>query len=345
MVAPRRPTRAMVLEQPAAIERRPLKLEERSVPPLGDDELLVRVERCGVCRTDLHVVEGELPRPTGTIVPGHEIVGIVERLGRSVRGLSEGERVGLPWMRSTCGRCDFCRSDRENLCESKRLTGYTDDGGYAEMAVGSERFALPLPAGDPSRLAPWMCAGIIGYRAFRLVRPAPGGRIGLFGFGGSAHLTLQLAARLGFETVAYSRTPSHLALARRLGAVETVDLADRSAGEGRPTLDAAIVFAPAGAVVLEALAALRKGAALSIAAIHMSPIPAIDYDRLLAGERRIVSVEANTAEDAREFVELATRLRLESEVETRPLSGANEALADLKAGRVTGALVLDPNRS
>jgi len=333
--------KAMVLHTPGPVETHPLLLEDLPTPEPGDGEVLVRVERCGVCRTDLHVVEGDLPPRRPAIVPGHEVVGAVAGLGRGVRTVSVGQRVGVPWLRSTCGQCEYCNSGRENLCDRKEFTGYTSDGGYATHVLAREEFLLPLPPGDASRWAPFLCAGIIGFRALKTVLPARGGRIGFFGFGGSAHLTLQIAARLGFTTVAYSRNPEHLELARRLGASEVVlSSADRSGGR-TPSLDAAVVFAPAGEVVLQALAELKKGATVAIAAIHLSPIPPIDYDRYLFGERRIASVEANTRADAREFLDLAIRHRIESAVQLRPLAEANEALLALKEGRVSGTLVLD----
>jgi alcohol dehydrogenase, propanol-preferring len=331
----------MVLSAPGPIESSPLRFDEVEDPSPGPREVLVRVERCGVCRTDLHVAEGDLPPLGPTVIPGHEAVGTVERLGGEVRELRIGQRVGLPWLGSTCGRCAFCLGGRENLCLEKRLTGYGAPGGYAELAVGDARFVHPLPAGGPAALAPWLCAGLIGYRALKLARPAPGGRIGFFGFGGSAHLTLQLARRLGFEAVAFSRSAEHLALARRLGASETVLTGPEGPPEGLRPLDGAIVFAPVGSSVLSALRVLSRGGRLAIAAIHLTPIPALDYDRLLVGERSIQSVEANTREDAREFLALAERLGLESSVEVRPLRAANEALRDLKEGKVQGAVVLD----
>jgi len=333
--------RAMVLHAPGAIEGLPLALEEVPTPEPAPEEVLVRVERCGVCRTDLHVVEGDLPPRLPSVIPGHEIVGTVAGVGRSVRDLSEGQRVGIPWLHWTCGRCEFCASGRENLCERKQFTGYTTPGGYAPYVAADAGYVLRLPPGDPTVQAPLLCAGIIGYRALKLALPGKTGRLGFFGFGGSAHLALQLAVRLGYETVAYSRSPDHLDLARRLGATETV-LTREGIPAGRvPSLDGAIVFAPVGEVVRDALPELKKGATLSIAAIHLSPIPPIDYDRLLFGERRITSVEANTRADAREFLELAARHRLQSVVQLRPLTEANEALADLKRGRVVGAAVLD----
>lgn len=334
--------KAMVLHAAANVATRPLALEVVPTPEPGEREVLVRVERCGVCRTDLHVVEGDLPPLRPTVIPGHEIVGKIVRVGREVHSLSVGQRIGIPWLRWTCGRCEYCVAGRENLCENKRFTGYSENGGYAEYATGEEGYVFPLPDSDPAVLAPRLCAGIIGYRALKLALPRPGGRIGFFGFGGSAHLTLQLAAKLGYETVAYSRNPAHLELAARLGATETVLTRAKDGTPARPpSLDAAVVFAPAGPSVLDALSELKKGGRLSIASIHMSPIPEIDYDRRLFGERTIVGVESNTREDAREFLDLAAHLRLESSVSVRPLREANEALGALKAGDVVGALVLD----
>ncbi len=255
-------------------------------------------------------------------------------------GVFPGALVGVPWLHATCGVCEFCRSERENLCLAKEFTGYSVDGGYAEAVVARAGYALPLPAGDPAHWAPFLCAGIIGFRALKLALPRARGRIGFFGFGGSAHLALQLASRMGFSTVAYSRTPDHLALAERLGASEVVRTGVPSA-PAEPTLDAAVVFAPRGEVVVDALRATKKGGTVSVAAIHLSPIPTLDYDHVLFGERRLVSVEANTREDAREFLELANLYHLESTVTERPLRQANAALLDLKQGRVTGAVVLD----
>jgi alcohol dehydrogenase, propanol-preferring len=320
-------------------------MEELPTPTPVDAEVLVRVDKCGVCRTDLHVVEGDLPPLRTSVVPGHEVIGTIEQVGPEVRSLAVGDRVGVPWLHRTCGRCEYCSTGRENLCDDKQFTGYTVHGGYASHVIGREGYVFPLPDGDSARWAPFMCAGIIGYRALKAALPRPGGRIGFFGFGGSAHLTLQLAARQGYATVAYTRDEEHLELARRLGASETVLTDAATLARRSPTLDGAVVFAPAGEVVLQALRELKKGGTVSIAAIHMSPIPSIDYDRWLFGERRIVSVEANTRADAREFLDLATRLRLDSTVQLRKLADANEALLDLKRDKVVGAAVLDCSSS
>jgi alcohol dehydrogenase, propanol-preferring len=330
--------KAMVLHKASDIKLDPLVYEDVEVPEPKENEVLVRVNKCGVCRTDLHVVEGDLPQLISQVIPGHEIVGEIVRIGSNVKTLSKGEIVGIPWLHHTCGLCEYCITSRENLCENKIYTGYTVNGGYSQYAIGEESYVFKLPKLDTAKLAPFLCAGIIGYRAFKVSLPRLGGRIGFFGFGGSAHLTLQLASRLGYETVAYSRNNKHLDLAKRLGATETV-LANTE--ERLPTLDSAIVFAPAGSVVLQALSELKKGGSLSIAAIHMSNIPEIDYGRYLFGERKIMSVEANTRSDAKEFLDLAARFKLESIVEVRSLTKANEALFDLKSGKVSGALVLD----
>lgn len=335
--------RAMIVARTGPAESSPLALSEIPRPEPGAREILVRVEACGVCRTDLHVVEGDLPGVAPGTIPGHEVVGRVEVLGPEVEQYRVGDRVGIPWLHRTCGRCRFCTTGRENLCGSKEFTGSTVPGGYAEYARADEAFALPLPEGDPGPLAPLLCAGIIGYRALKVASPPVGGRVGFFGFGASAHLTLQLAARLGFETVVYSRSPAHRRLAHRLGASEVVEPAREGTASPGGRLDSALVFAPAGEVVLQALSELDRGGSLAIAAIHLSPIPAIDYDHRLFGERRIQSVEANTRADAREYLTLAQRFGLRATTTTRPLEAANGALVDLKAGRIDGAVVLDPH--
>ncbi len=332
---------AMVLRSPGPVDARPLQREEVATPSPGPGEALIEVAYCGVCRTDLHVVEGDLPPRRPWVVPGHEVVGRVAGIGPGVRSVAVGDTVGVPWLQGTCGRCEYCLSGRENLCDEKVLCGYTVPGGYASHLLGRDGYLWKLPKEADAAWAPFLCAGIIGYRALKLAQPRPGGRIGFFGFGGSAHLALPLAARLGYGTVAYSRTPRHLELARRLGAMELVRTDGGGIGERAPTLDGAIVFAPSGPVVLQALAEVKKGGTVAIAGIHLSEIPPIDYDRRLAGERRIVSVEANTRADAREFLDLAARFGLASTVALRPLDEANEALLELKHGNVDGALVLD----
>jgi propanol-preferring alcohol dehydrogenase len=336
----------MVLRKASDVTSHPLKYEEIDPPEPLDNDVLVKIDYCGVCRTDLHIVEGDIPTIVSPIVPGHEIVGKVVRLGKNVRTLNEGETVGIPWLHHTDGTCEYCVTARENLCENKVFTGYSVNGGYAEYALGSEGFVVRLPdQAEEAKLAPFLCAGIIGYRALKVALPRPGGRIGFFGFGGSAHLTLQLASKLGYETVGFSRSSAHLKLAQELGATDTVltagEKGENALKSKEKTLDSAVVFAPAGEVVIQALRALKKGGALSIAAIHMSKIPAIDYDDYLFGERKIMSVESNTRSDAQEFLDLARRLKLESTISIRSLKEANEALLTLKEGNVVGALVLD----
>ncbi len=332
---------AMVLHKTAGVESLPLRLEKVDTPEPKEDEVLVQVDKCGVYRTDLHVVEGDIPPTVSPIVPGHEIVGKIIRTGKNVRTLSEGDMVGIPWLHSTCGRCEYCLTSRENLCENKTYAGYSVNGGYSQYATGKEGYVFRLRQNvDAAKTAPFLCAGIIGYRALKLVLPRPGGTIGFFGFGGSAHLTLQLASKLGYETVAYSRNAAHLELAKELGASETV-LSDDDAVSNKPILDSAVVFAPVGAVVLQALKELKRGGSLSIAAIHMSETSSIDYGKYLFGERKIISIEANTRSDAQEFLILADRLGLESKVTVVNMEQANKALVDLKSGKVKGALVLD----
>lgn len=332
---------AMVLRKTGKINVEPLKLEEVRVPEPGAHEVLIRVEKCGVCRTDLHIVEGDIPQILPVVIPGHEIVGHVVQVGNSVKSLVQGDLVGIPWLHNTCGICEYCISGRENLCDNKTFTGYGVNGGYAEYVSGNESYVFPLPEQDPARLAPLLCAGIIGYRAFKLALPRPGGTIGFFGFGGSAHITLQLASKLGYKTIAYTRSSSHVNLAKKLGASEVILTTHMRDQDIKQSLDSAIVFAPAGEVVLQALRYVKKGGMISVAAIHMSNIPEIDYDKYFFGERKITSVEANTRTDATEFLDLATRLGLKSNVTELNLNEANKALAQLKSGKVDGALVLD----
>ena len=348
--------KAMVLERAGPAESRPLRAEELEVPAVGRDEVLVRVDACGVCRTDLHVVEGELAHPKKRVVPGHEVVGTVAETGGKVARFVKGDRVGVPWLHSTCGVCEYCVSGRENLCAKKRYTGYTVDGGYAQFVVGKEAFILSLDetkrqAREPAEaISPLLCAGIIGYRAFKLGSTKPGGRIALFGFGGSAHLTLQVAAKMGFETVVVSRSSHHLDLAKRLGASETHQAESETPRRGRHTghlptgkpVDTALVFAPSGAVVRDALSSVKPGGTVVVAGIYLDELPPLDYDKHLFHEKRLLSVEANTRDDAHEFLRLSDRLRLKSVVSVRRLSSANEALLELKRGKVDGALVLKP---
>jgi propanol-preferring alcohol dehydrogenase len=295
------------------------------------------VRACGLCRTDLHITEGDLKLRKSPVVPGHQIVGVVDAVGAAARQHREGDRVGVAWVHSTCGECAYCRKGLENLCDRGRFTGWDADGGYAEAMVVPESFAYPLPShlGD-MEVAPLLCAGIVGYRSFRLSNAQPGDGVGLYGFGASAHIVLQVALHLGCEVYVFTRSEGHRQLARKMGAA-WVGRAEDSPPE---KLDAAVIFAPVGSLVLEALRVLRKGGTVSLADITMTPIPAIDYDRLLYHERIIRSVANATREDAREFLELAARIPVRTEIETFPLNQANRALLALKRSEIRGAGVL-----
>jgi propanol-preferring alcohol dehydrogenase len=323
---------AMLLERPG----QPLRPVDRPVPAPGPGQLLLRVRACGVCRTDLHVADGELRDPKLPLVLGHEIVGTVESLGPGVEGFAPGARAGVPWLGATCGRCGYCRTDRENLCDAARFTGYQLDGGYAEFAVADARFCFPLPEGySDVEAAPLLCAGLIGYRALRMAGDAE--RLGFYGFGAAAHLLVQVARHQGRRVFAFTRPgdAAGQAFARERGAAWAGD-----AGSAPPEpLDAALLFAPVGAHVPEALRHVVKGGVVVCAGIHMSGIPAFPYD-LLWGERVVRSVANLTRRDGEEFLALASRVPVRVNAQTYPLSRANEALADLRAGRVTGAAVL-----
>jgi propanol-preferring alcohol dehydrogenase len=325
--------RAMVLHAPG----QPLREERLPIPRPGPEELLLRVHACAVCRTDLHVVDGELPRPKLPLVPGHEVVATVERTGEGVTAFTEGTRVGVPWLGWSCGRCRFCLSARENLCDLARFTGYQADGGYAEFMVAHERFCFPLPAGFPDvHAAPLMCAGLIGFRSLRLAGDAA--RLGLYGFGAAAHVLTQVARYQGRRVFAFTR-PSDAAgqrFARELGAV----WAGGSDAMPPEPLDAAILFAPVGALVPAALGAVEKGGVVVCGGIHMSDIPAFPY-ALLWGERVVRSVANLTRADALDFLALAPSVPVRTQVQVFPLSDANAALAALREGRVRGAAVLD----
>ena len=307
------------------------------IPQPAAGQVLLKVRACGVCRTDLHVLDGDLPHPKVPLILGHEIVGDVVAVGEGVMGLAPGIRVGVPWLGYTCGHCRFCRQGQENLCESARFTGYTLDGGYAEYAVADARYTFPLsPEGDPAEQAPLLCAGLIGYRAYRLAGESAQ-RIGLYGFGAAAHILAQVACFQGREVYAFTR-PGDVttqAFARQLGAVWAGD------SDQRPPepLDAAIIFAPVGALVPLALRAVIKGGVVVCAGIHMSEIPAFPYS-LLWEERRIISVANLTRQDGEEFLSLASQVPVRTTVRRYALSEANTALEDLRHGRFEGAAVL-----
>jgi len=330
--------RAMRLRAQGPVETRPLALSSRDALRPGAGEILVRVEVCAVCRTDLHVIEGDLELRRPGLVPGHQAVGVVAALGAGVRDFRVGDRVGVAWLRETCGRCRFCARGDENLCLEPRFTGWDEDGGYADEAVVPEGFAHALPPGARGReIAPLLCAGIIGYRAFKRSRVRPGGRLGLFGFGGSAHIAIQVARHAGCEVYVMSRGGEHRELAVELGA----DWVGESRERPPRPLDGAILFAPAGELVPVALEALDRGGTLAIAGIHLSQIPPLDYQRHLFQERAVQSVTANTREDARELLELAAAIPIRTHTTGYPLEAANEALIDLKHDRVRGSAVLE----
>ena len=328
---------AWQVRRPGPIGTGPLEWLRRQVPEPGAGELLVRVSACAVCRTDLHVCEGDLPVHRPLVVPGHEVVGVVAGLGSGVSGYAVGERVGIAWLRHTCGACRYCRRGDENLCPQSTYTGWDADGGYAEYATVAADFAYRLPEGySDAELAPLLCAGIIGYRALRRAELPPGGRLGVYGFGASAHLATQLALAEGATVHVLTRS----AAARRLA----LDLGVASAGgadDAPPEpLDSAILFAPAGELVPVALAALDRGGTLAIAGIHLTDIPVLDYQRHLFQERSVRSVTANTRVDGREFLDFAGRHRLRVSVTGYPLAAADRALRDLAADRVNGVAVL-----
>jgi propanol-preferring alcohol dehydrogenase len=327
--------RAMVLHTPG----KALRLEERPDPQPAAGEVRLSVQACAVCRTDLHVVDGELPLPRLPVVPGHEIVGIVDRLGDGVGGLRLGQRVGVPWLAHTCGHCACCRLGRENLCDTPLFTGHGRDGGFATHVVAEAAFCLPLELpGDPVHLAPLLCAGLIGWRALRMAGD-DAMNLGLYGFGAAAHLIAQVAHHQGRQVFAFTRKEDTQAqaFARSLGAT----WAGGSEEQPPEPLDAAIIFAPVGALVPLALRAVRKGGRVVCGGIHMSDIPSFAY-RLLWEERQLVSVANLTRADAREFLQFAGSVPLHVQTTTYPLERANDALADLRAGRLQGAAVLVP---
>ncbi|MGI5417205.1 zinc-dependent alcohol dehydrogenase family protein [Actinomadura luteofluorescens] len=330
--------RAWAVERPAPIETGPLRRAERDAPSPGPGELLVRVLACGVCRTDLHVAEGDLPVHLPGVTPGHEIVGLVESAGPGCLH-GPGDRVGVAWLRGTCGACRFCRRGAENLCPSSVYTGWDAHGGYAEYALAVDAYTYALPAElDDVRAAPLLCAGIIGYRALRRAALPPGGRLGIWGFGGSAHLAAQIALAEGADVHVFTRSPAARELARELGASWAGDSFDTAPAP----LDSAIVFAPAGELVAAALERLDRGGACAVAGIHLSDVPPLDYQRHLFQEREVRSVTANTRADGEEFLRLAARLDVAVTTHPYPLDEADRALADLAADRFTGAAVLVP---
>lgn len=329
--------KAMLLEQDGDVTTNPLRMRDLSLPEPAPGQVRVKVTICGVCRTDLHVVEGELPPSTRPIVPGHETVGIVDQVGPGVTLFKEGDRVGIAWLQATCRTCEFCQTGRENLCAQATFTGYHVNGGYAEYALVSERFAYPIPdIFSDEEAAPLLCAGIIGYRALRRSRVQPGQRLGLYGFGASAHITIQIARHWGCEVYVCSLREEHRNLARQLGAAWVGEAADMPPA----TLHSAIMFAPAGELVPPALRALGKGGTLALAGIYMTPIPSLDYTLDLFHERTLQSVTANTRQDGLDLLREAAAIPIRTHTTSFPLEHANIALQELKSGTIQGAAVL-----
>ena len=326
-----------MVHEPGAVRTGPLRLVERPVPEPGPGELLIRVLRCGVCRTDLHLAEGDLPPKAPDVTPGHEVVGEVVATGTGVSRFGVGDRVGAAWLAGTDGSCRYCRRSRENLCPNSIYTGWDIHGGYAEYLVAADAYVYELPKGfSDDELAPLLCAGIIGYRALKLADLPPGGRLGIWGFGGSAHLVAQVAIAQGAAVHVFTRGEKARELARGLGAASAQDSFDPSP----EPLDAAIMFAPVGTLVPPALAALDRGGTLAVAGIYLTDIPSLNYDEHLFQERTLRSVTSNTRGDGEEFLRLAERLRLQVTVNPYPFGKADEAVADLAAERFTGAAVI-----
>lgn len=333
--------KACILENPSPVENYPLKYTEVAVPEVQENEVLLKVSACGICRTDLHVCEGELAPRRSPVIPGHQIVGAIEKLGEAVKGLEIGQRVGIAWLHKACGKCVYCLKGKENLCELAEFTGWTRDGGYAEYAVAPADFVCPLPENfSDLQAAPLLCAGIIGYRALKLTNLAEkdwkGARLGIYGFGAAGHVCIQVAKSRGADVFVATRDRTrHQNLAEELGAVWVGDTFDAPPVK----LDAAIIFAPAGELVPVALKALDKGATLVLGGIYMSPIPEFEYN-LLYGERVIRSVANNTREDGREFLREAAQIPVKTSIQTFPLEEAGTALIALKHDAIRGAGVL-----
>ena len=329
--------KAMVLGAFRPAAESPLEMRDVPVPMVGPEDILLKVRYCGVCHTDLHAVEGELPEAKLPLIPGHEVIGVVERVGERAARFRVGDRVGAAWLRSTCGACRFCRSGRENLCETARFNGYHADGGYAEYMALPEKFAYAVPDKfSDEEAAPLMCAGIVGYRSLELSGIQPGGTLGLYGFGASAHIAIQIAKHRGSRVFVFTRSEEHRRLARTLGA----DWVGTAKEEPPAKLTNAILFAPVGSLYLDALQILDRGGTVASAGIHMSAIPEMDYGRYLYHERKMLSVANATRKDGEEFLRIAAEIPVRTTVQTFPLDAANDVLRLLKAGKINGAAVL-----
>jgi len=329
--------KAMVLGAFRPAVENPLKMMDVPVPMLGPEDILLKVRCCGVCHTDLHAVEGELPNAKLPLIPGHEVIGVVERMGERAGRFKVGGRVGAAWLRWACGDCRFCLSGRENLCESAHFNGCHADGGYAEYMALPEKYAYTIPGKfSDEEAAPLMCAGIVGYRALELSGIQPGGTLGLYGFGASAHIAIQIAKHRGARVFVFSRSEEHRVLARELGA----DWAGTAKDDPPAKLTNAIIFAPVGSLYLDALRVLDRGGTVASAGIHMSPIPEMDYGKYLYQERKMLSVANATRKDGEELLRIAAEVPVRTTVQTFPLGKANDVLRLLKAGKINGAAVL-----
>jgi len=329
--------RAMRVESPSPIDSHPLKRVDLPIPEPLQNRIRIRVRACAACLTDLHIAEGDLPF-RGPVIPGHQAVGMIDAVGHDVKRFSVGEWVGVAWLHETCEVCPYCRRGMENLCEQACFTGYGVDGGYSEYLLAHEDFVYPIPPpGDPVSVTPLLCAGIIGYRAFRLCKAREGDRLGLYGFGSSAHITIQIARHLGCEVYVFTRNPEHRRLARELGAVWAGNAED----EPPQKMNASILFAPSGMLVREALRVLDRGGTLAIAGIHLSTIPELDYRKHLYFERSVQSVANNTRSDGTELLRLANEIPIQTHTRTFRLEEANAVLAQLKRGEIQGTAVFD----
>ena len=335
-------TKAAFLKNPEKIEENPLKIIRLELPELKENEVLIKVNACGVCRTDLHVVEGELGK-VNDIVPGHEVVGTIEKTGSEVKNQKIGNKVGVAWLYSSCGSCQYCLSGRENLCQNKQFTGFSKNGGYSEYIIADNRFIFNLPVGlKDEEIAPLLCSGAIGYRSFKLANASPGSNIALFGFGGSAHLTLQLAKRFGHKVIIISRDKNHLKLASELGADFTFSPKNGDVYENLKDKDieAAIIFAPSAIPIMNALKIIKPGGRVVVAGIHVDGEIKIDYDLQLFHEKTLLSVESYTREDMLEYLRLATNLGIKPVYTDIKLEEINSALTDLKNSEVLGVKVI-----